>query len=223
MTTFLELAKTLRQEAGLSGTGPASVVGQSGMDKKVVDWTNDAWYDIQSARNDWAWMWRNNGLVNTTVGQQTYDLPGLGFDAERVIAESVSIQRTGEPNSIISLDMIPYSSFRDMTAFLPVTSSQPIYCAIAPNDHLWLNTLPDRDYTIKFEWYAKPSFMTGNNDIPALPLPYHRMIVELALMKYASHDGAMEVYQVAEKEYRKWMRRLERSQLPDVETTGALA
>lgn len=223
MATFLELAKSLRQEAGLSGTGPAAVTNQSGMDKKVVEWINDSWYDIQSARNDWAWMWRNTGQVVTVVGQQSYNLPLLGFDTEHVISESVSIQRTGEPNSIISLEMIPYATFRDMTAFLPPSSSQPLYCAVAPNDYLWLNTLPDREYTIKFEWYAKPSYLVNSTDIPAMPLPYHRMIVELGLMKYGMHDGAVEVYQAAEREYRKWMRRLERSQLPVAETAGALA
>lgn len=223
MATFLDLCKDLRRESGLSGTGPASVVGQSGMDGKVVEWINDSWYELQSSRNDWRWMWRNNGLVTTTIGQRTYDLPLLGFDFEHLIKESLSIQVTGNANTIIELTLLSWAEFRDLTAFRPVTSGQPSYCAIAPDDSLYLETSPDQQYDIAFEWYEKASYMANNGDAPAMPLPYHRILVEMGLMKYAVHDGAIEVHQVAEKEYRKWLRRLERSQLPDIVGPDSLA
>lgn len=223
MATFLELAGSLHQEAGLSGSGPASVTGQSGMNKKVVDWINAAWYEIQSARAGWKWMWRNTGSVTTTVGVNEYDLAALGFDTDNLVGDSISIQVTGSPNTIIKLDHISYESFREQTAFYPMVSGQPIYSSLTPGDTLVLNTYPDRQYDIKFEWYVRPSFMSDNGDVPGMPLMFHPMIVELALAKYALHDGAPDVYQVAEKEYAMWMRRLERSQLPTVETIGTLA
>ena len=35
---FLELAKRTSKECGISGEGPSSVAGQSGMNAKVVNW-----------------------------------------------------------------------------------------------------------------------------------------------------------------------------------------
>ena len=53
---FLSLCKRLRQEAGYSGSGPSSVTNQAGESKRVVDWINDAWLDIQGMRSDWRFM-----------------------------------------------------------------------------------------------------------------------------------------------------------------------
>lgn len=75
---FLGLVQRLRQEAGASGTGPLTVAGQSGELQRLVNWTNDAWLDIQSLKLDWDWM-RSSFAFQTVAGQAIYPASQMGI------------------------------------------------------------------------------------------------------------------------------------------------
>ena len=214
MSTFLELSVSLRQEAGLSGTGPSSVTGQTGMDKKCVDWINDSWYEIQSAHTDWKFLWQNDGLVNTVANQRAYDLAGLGFDINYIIRQSPRRRITGEPGSDMWLVWYEYEDFRQTFLFGPTRYGIPNSVTIDPSGQMLLDPVPNQAYEVFFEYYAAPAFMAANTDVPTMPVKFHKAIVYRALMKYASHDGATEVYQDAKLNYEMWERRLEAEQLP---------
>ena len=70
---FLSLCQRMRQECGISGSGPTTVVGQSGNLQRIVDWVNTAWIDIQTTNQDWGWM-RASASFTTVSGQATYAL-----------------------------------------------------------------------------------------------------------------------------------------------------
>ena len=53
---FLDLAKRLRMEAGIAGTGPDTTVGQAGELGRIVTWIGEAYEDIQNKRNDWGFL-----------------------------------------------------------------------------------------------------------------------------------------------------------------------
>ena len=55
--TFLELCQTVRQEVGLSGTGPTTVVSQEGQLKVVVDFVIEADHQVQGLWSDWNFLW----------------------------------------------------------------------------------------------------------------------------------------------------------------------
>ena len=71
--TFLELCQRMRQECGISGTGPSTVVSQTGNLKRIVDWVNTAWIDIQTTHQDWDWM-RASASFPTVASQAMYEL-----------------------------------------------------------------------------------------------------------------------------------------------------
>ena len=71
MSTYLEICKRVRQEAGIAGTGPASVLNQTGEYKRVVDWVASAWEDLQNKRSDWLWMQGDFTFV-TIASQDSY-------------------------------------------------------------------------------------------------------------------------------------------------------
>jgi hypothetical protein len=70
---FLELAQRFRREGGISGNGPSSVLSQAGEMQSVVEWTNEAWADIQATHATWKWMYRR-AYFNTVVGQDRYPM-----------------------------------------------------------------------------------------------------------------------------------------------------
>lgn len=71
MSTFIQLVQRFRTEAGASGSGPITVVGQTGELGRLVNWLNTAWLDIQMMRRDWEWM-RKSCAFTTVAGQATY-------------------------------------------------------------------------------------------------------------------------------------------------------
>lgn len=69
---YLSICQTVRELAGIPGTGPATTVGQTGELKRVCNWVNQAWNEIQLHREDWEWM-RKPFTFDTVAQQSTYD------------------------------------------------------------------------------------------------------------------------------------------------------
>jgi hypothetical protein len=222
---FLELAQNLRSEAGLSGSGPASVVSQTGINLKCVDWINDAWYEIQSLVPTWHWMWRDDGLVTLIGNQRAYDLVGLGFDVGYPVRDSFKRRINGAQSTDLWMDWDEYQDFRQKFLVGAVRTSAPCAVTIDPAGNMQLDPIPDsyNAYEVRFEYYAKPSFMAANTDVPSLPLRFHKMIVYRALMKYAAHDGAPEVLADAKANYEMWERRMQADQTMIPVIGGTLA
>ena len=55
--TFLELCQTVRQEVGVSGTGPTTVLNQEGQLKVIIDFVADSDFQIQILWEDWEFLW----------------------------------------------------------------------------------------------------------------------------------------------------------------------
>ena len=55
--TFLELCQTVRQEVGVSGTGPSTVLSQEGQLKVIVDFVAASDFEIQVLWEDWDFLW----------------------------------------------------------------------------------------------------------------------------------------------------------------------
>jgi len=69
---FIDLVKALRRECGVSGTD-ATVTGATGEWARLVNWTAQAYTEIQMENTDWQWM-RKSKTFNTVANQGEYDL-----------------------------------------------------------------------------------------------------------------------------------------------------
>src|SRR5512143_216270 len=93
---FLALAQRLRQEAGLSGSGPATVSGQAGQLRVVVDTLASAWRDLQRFRPNWQWMWRQFSF-STAIAKRDYTPTEAGCpDLGRLDEESCRIYKQAD-------------------------------------------------------------------------------------------------------------------------------
>ena len=83
---FLALCQRAAQECGVASgtaiqTALPTVVGATGSLGRIVNWVNDAWTDVQMAKDDWDWMRSSNLLgggvsFQTVAGQPNYPLGG---------------------------------------------------------------------------------------------------------------------------------------------------
>lgn len=224
---FLQLTQRLRIEAGVSGSGPTSVLNQAGELQRLINWINAAWMDIQNERLDWNWL-RSSFTFETIQAQPTYTpaecgVSDLGIWAENSFRSYVTSVGTG---SELFLPAMPYDKWRNNYQYgaLRTTYTRPIEFAVKPSDKsICLGPVPTVGYTILGDYFKAPSELVADADVPALPAKHHMAIVYRALMMYGMYEGAPDAVQRGQVEFDKLMRRIRVDQLPDIGFTGALA
>lgn len=226
LANFLEITQRVRQECGISGVGPTTVVAQTGELQRIVDWVNDAWIDVQMAHQDWQWLRKSASFI-TIAGTPTYTPVAAGVTDFGMWARDTFrnyLTSTGV-NSEISMDYMPYEAWRDTYQINANRSVQtrPIVISIAPDKSICLGPYPAAGYTITGDYYSVPSRMSLDADVPTLPSQFRLAIVNKALMYYGSYESAPEVYARGEAEFSKIMARMNLDRLPEVGFAGALA
>src|SRR3990167_2854656 len=211
---FLQLCQRVRLECGISGTGPSTVVSQTGGRGRVVTWTNEAWKDVQTAHRDWGWM-RATASFTTVAGTGTYTL-GTGSGTVGVTAANFGmwvpessrnyLTATGTDDEVLMND-IDYEAWRNNYQYgaLRTATARPIQVAVSPVKALCLGPIPVVGYTVTRDYFSAPDDLEVDGDTPGLPAQFHMIIVYGAMMMYASYESAPEVHQRAEREHYKLM------------------
>jgi hypothetical protein len=223
--TFLQICQRLRQEAGVSGTGPTSVLNQTGEMKRIVDWVNTAWEDIQLSRTNWNWM-RADFSFDTTLDDYDYTAAEAGIATRFSMWDSDTIKsfRTsvGVSNEF-ELGELLYSRYRSIYLVGPQPSGTPICFSVAPDKKLLLGPKPDGVFTVSGQYWKTPQVLAVDDDEPEMPAEFHMLIVWKALEMYGYYEAASECVGRGQKYGNRYMNRLELNQLPDVMMAEPLA
>ena len=204
--TFLTLAKKVRQECGLQGTGPTTVVGQSNIIGRVVDWTADADVYIQSLHPDWSFRWAEYE-EDSTSGSAT--LPAAS-DVGRWDIESF-----GHSRGTVTGTRLGIVDYKDWWSDWSLKGSQPPTDIVIKPDNTIVLTYPaDAVYEISGIYWTKAVTMTADADVPLYAVDYHRAIIAKAKMYYFEDQEMTSLYQVAEKEFLEVIKLMEKEYLP---------
>ena len=228
---YLELCQRMRQECGISGTGPSTVVNQTGNLKRIVDWVNTAWIDIQTSHQDWDWM-RTSASFPTVASQATYAL-GTGTGTVGVSVATFgkwdrdtfrNYDTSVGTDSEVFMGFVHYDTWRDVYFYgaQRTTTTRPVDMSITPAKAIALGPPPLAGYTITGDYFTAPLDMTADADIPALPAQFQMAIIYRAMMSYGAYEAAPEVYQRGELEFGKLMRRMTVDRIPETIWGGAL-
>lgn len=222
---YLQLVQRLRQECGISGTGPTAVTGQTGMSALLVSWIDSAWVQIQGLHNNWNWMREpfafqtaaNVGdylpatTTNTLTGELLTDLRYWHKDTFRAQRTAVGIQ---DEQWLVEWE---YQVFRNTYRFNLQVPGRPVVFAEKPNGKaIMLGQIPDQVYLITGEYQVRAKSLVAADDVPDMPEEYHLMIVYKAMQSYALYEAAAEVLNRGQVEYQKLLTQIEREQLTDV-------
>lgn len=222
---FLQLVQRLARDTGVPGTGPATVVNQSGEDGRLVNWISSAWVDIQNEHSDWQWM-RKSASFSTVAGQATYTPTQCGVtDFGAWDRNSFRNYDTAAGSkSEIFMSYQEYELWRDEYQFgnMRTVQTRPSQITITPDKSIGLGPVPAAGYTVIGDYYSIPTEMTLDADIPALPTQYHMAIVYRAMMFYGAYEAANEVYQHGQTEFERIMARIYSDRLPDIQFAGGL-
>lgn len=192
--TFLQLAQRLRQEARIAGTGPTSVLDQTGEMQRLCDWIANAWFDIQGKHQDWRFL-RSSVSFATVNAQATYTPAQAGASAatfSRWVRDSFRVYNTATGQSAETpLFFMPYESWRNtyQLGAMRTSYSMPNRITVTPNNSLGLGPVPTGAYTVVGDYYSAPILLAANADVPALPATHnHMIIVWKALMAYGASE-----------------------------------
>lgn len=223
---FIQLVQRLQQECGVSGSAIVTTLNQNGENKRLVDWINSAWYDIQGVNEDWQWL-RTTTTFTTIAHQPTYTTAqcnaiNFGMWARDTFRNYVT--STGITSEIF-MDYIDYETWRDGYYYgaLRNTLSRPTVMSIAPDKSICVGPIADEGYTLLGDYFTAPVYLSGDTDTPAMPEKFHMAIVYRAMMFYGMYEAAQEVVQRGTVEYKRLLRRMESDRMPEVVAGAALA
>lgn len=214
---YLQLCQALRNEAGLSGTGPATVVGQTGMYGKLVDWIQEAYAEILDMY-PWSFLWARVTPV-LTVGQTVYT--GADFTPAITDLGKVYARRMLE----ITSDSRPRIFYRDWVTIDHASNDgsvgSPRYFARRPDDALVFYPEPDDAYEIQIDYQKVAPVLAANTDEPLIPdSTLHKIIVWKALEYYGQHNEDMTSAQFGARQFNNMLSRMVDRYAPSIQSAA---
>lgn len=224
---LLQLVNEVERESGTVGQSQMlpTVAGATGRQKKIVEWTVQAWEDIQRERMDWTFRRRQFSHA-LTIGQSVYAASDLGLaDAAGFVRD-----RSGASPFTIYDDAIGRADETRLRRISPdewfdrydigtVDNARPAEVAIDHDGKLRFGAPPDKAYVAR-GWYRRAlQVLDTDTDEPFIDEEFHKAIVWRALMLLARHDEAGNALQAALDEYRPIFGTMLRELTPQVELT----
>lgn len=223
MSTKLELAKDLRREAGISGTGPTTTANQTGEMQRVVEWIDSAYEAVQNLHSTWDFL-KTEFSFQTISGTANYSKTGVSLtelgswktDSLRCYLTATGVSDEQE------LDYVPWDEFRYHygRGTQSTLTGRPSVFTVKPDSSLHFWPIPSAIYTITGEYFKRAQTMSADADEPIIPQQFHSIIVWKGLMYYGAYTGADEKYTHGQNEYRMVLGKLVKNQLPRI-TYGA--
>lgn len=162
---------------------------------RVKNWINLGYQDFV-LRELWPFR-EKSGDLSIVAGTQEYDLATTftDMDAENII--SVSIQGS----SSVKLRYIAYNQLRySQPDYTTNGQDLPIYYYIkAGKLGLWPS--PSGSYTAIVEYFSVPTDLSGDTDVPIIPLAYRQALIHHALSYENDYNGDPDLAQKAMNTY----------------------
>lgn len=217
---YLDLAKKVKRESGLSGGSPVSVATAQGDDARIFGWVNDAWQDIFLAHESWRFR-RGEALGQTTTATMAADAVAPGFALTDFASwkpsagdYKPSAWRTADGQvTERQLYFLDYETFRRRFV-TGVHSPGPIrFWSVNPDEALVFGPTPDAAHMVRAAYVKDFKPLALDADEPTLPARFHDLIAWRALREYGGFDAASEVYQRADQNYASGWSALSQAQL----------
>lgn len=226
MSTFIQLVNDVERESGTVSQAQrlTTVTGARGRQEKIVQWTAQAWAEIQRERRDWTFM-RKRFLHAVTSGVASYTAADLGITdfggwmTEADHFQPFTIYETAKGRQDETrLRILPFNAWLTAYDVGAHDAQRPNYIAIGFDRSLNLGPTPDRAYTLR-GWYRRSiQMLAADNDTPFIDEQFHNAIVWRALMLLGEHDEATFPIAAAQSKARVQHSAMLREFTPQVET-----
>ena len=223
---LLQLVNQTRVECGVSGPALTTAQSQVGESGRMVSWTQQAWIDIQTSKEDWLFL-REPFTFNLVANQYQYTATEAGLtDFGNWKRDSFRASSVGQDYKDEQLlNYMEWTTYRNLYRYANMrnTTARPVVVSITPEKDLAFGSKPDQAYVIDGEYYTQPVTLSADADEPIIPARFQMAIVYRAMMYYAGYEAAPEVLSRGDFEYRRLYSRMEIDQLPTIVSGPPLA
>ncbi len=217
MSTYLELVKEFVAELGIGGANngadvPTAVTSQTGQLWNAANWIKQAENNINLMWADWNYLAVDYSEV-LTLGSTAVPAHSGTETVNKWDRTSFWLNHT--LSSAGQLEFMDWTKFRKLLYPGVATRSngQPSTITEQRNGTLLIDTPSNSAYAITAEFWKEPVLLSNDDDTPAMPSQFHRIIICEAAIKYGNKEAAIEVIQGFEAEYIYLMDKLEGDQL----------
>ena len=207
---YLTLVQRTWQKCGLSGAGPITILAQTNINARIVQYVSDAYLFVQQQHQDWAFHWAqaDSALI---LGQSVYgSAADFGItDFREIDRVLLQVDSKWQP---LCFELNPAQAAFDN----PGTDLRPTKLTMRPDRNWVLNTTPDETYPIRFEYYRTAHMLTADADVPLVPTDFQWVIIWKALEYYANYDEDVSLREEAIMGYKSTLHRMEREYLPEL-------
>jgi hypothetical protein len=203
----LELCQKVVQDAGISTTGMATTLNQTGEYKRVISWVEQAYRKVQTQRNDWLFLREE---FSQTVTTNSLSIAGVS----RWLTHTIQLDG-------IILPELHWDDYKALPT--PTNTGKPAFFAVAPDRSLRFYPVPDQEYTCSGEYQAIPDVMNSDSAEPIFPEEYHDIIAWKALEMYGAYSGEYDRFTQGGMEYHDILFRMRATEAPEMRANGCLA
>jgi len=214
-STYLELCVKFREVVGMSGSGPATVIGQTGMNKKITIWVADADELIQRKWEDWKFLLNTKQVITAVAGTATFTPADLSVTDLARWRETSFVRSPGTADYLkLSYD-ISYEEYLVSEMYLGVEVTGAIERVIirSSDNAVIFYLTPAADTTVWAAYYKAVTRMTLDTSTTLIPKRFEDAILYRAKMFYAEHLEDGSLYESARNDYEEIIMKLEASQL----------
>jgi hypothetical protein len=218
---FLQLVQRTKREAGISGGGPNTVIGQTGEMQRLVDWVRDAYIDIQNSQPAWNWLHKTATVVLAPGGQLYHPVTAWDVFPLKYMGDSFWLYATDDgPAFGGHLSEESYSKIR---LYDTPQIARPTGFIVLPTREIKFNAITDQEYALTFDYYATAEELDSDEDVPSMPEQYQMAIVWRALQHYADYEEVPYLRQTSTLKYTQVYDQMLRTETPQIRFGGPLA
>jgi hypothetical protein len=207
---------------------PATLSGLTGRLARCLDWTKQAWREIQRSRPDWGWMryeFDGAALANVEAFEASdwalTRFSSWRFDATPGCDSGWTIYKDSEGVADERpLLYCPWERFRATYRRGDPDTDYPTVFTVDPRGRVMLAPVPDVDYTVRGEYMRSAQALALATDVPELPADFHEIIVFKALVLLHESDEAAYLDPRARNRADVMMAQLDRNALPQITFGG---
>ena len=228
---YLQICNDLHEKTGESGADLTTVSNLSGYQKRIANLVKDAWEEIQSLHTTWRFM-RHEALPTIAADAQVIDADdwvcanlSLNIDSYHKNTFSIYLTATGISDET-TLTYVPWERWKEYFGiqFDDGATNRPTHITIDPSDDtLLVGPVSNGAYTVSFAFNQVPVVFSSNSQEPNIVKSLHKIIVWRALEMYGYHEESKHDIARGHKNYMKFLRRLQKRELPEITVGEPLA
>jgi len=170
-STYLSLCQKFRKLVGISGSGPASVLEQTGMDEKITLWIADADIIIQRKWEDWKFLFVSQVVITATAGVNVFTPDDLSItDIARWKTNSFISNPGTSQGELLSSDMTYQEYLMDARYVREEVVANITHVMFRDEDGAVIfYPTPEENTTIWASYWKVPTRLSANASISPIP------------------------------------------------------